>query len=165
MGLFGPDCELAEYIDEQRGVYRAAAFVDGRLDGCLFVGPADAAPQWQTVKELFEADTLGEHERRALLSGRPAAGVRATGPVVCTCFGVGLITIREALASRAATSVEQIGEVLRAGTNCGSCLPELKKIVADARAERRCRGRAGSTRSGGPPRTRQPPANHIFPRS
>ncbi len=131
--LFGPNCELAEYIDEQRGVYRAAAFVDGRLDGCLFVGPADAAPQWQTVKNLFEADTLGEHERRALLSGRPSAGARAIGPVVCTCFGVGLITIREALASRAATSVEQIGEVLRAGTNCGSCLPELKKIVAEAR--------------------------------
>ena len=30
----------------------------GRLDGCLFVGPADAAPQWDTVKELFESETL-----------------------------------------------------------------------------------------------------------
>ena len=57
------------------------------------------------------------------------------GPIVCTCFGVGLTTIREVLASRAATSVEQIGEILRAGTNCGSCLPELKKVVALERSE------------------------------
>ena len=34
-----------------------------------------------------------------------------------------------------ATSVEEIGEVLRAGTNCGSCLPELKKVVALERSE------------------------------
>jgi NAD(P)H-nitrite reductase large subunit len=25
--------------------------------------------------------------------------------------------------------VEEIGKALRAGTNCGSCLPELKRIV------------------------------------
>jgi NAD(P)H-nitrite reductase large subunit len=30
--------------------------------------------------------------------------------------------------------VETIGQALRAGTNCGSCLPELKRIVADASA-------------------------------
>ena len=52
--------EIAEYVDEPRGIYRVAAFADGRLDGCLFVGPADAAPQWDAVKALFEAETLGE---------------------------------------------------------------------------------------------------------
>ncbi len=35
------DAALAEQLDG--AVYRAAAFVDGELDGCLFVGPADAA--------------------------------------------------------------------------------------------------------------------------
>ncbi len=124
---------LAEYIDGQRGVYRAAAYADGRLEGCLFVGPADAAPQWDTIKVLFEADTLADHERRALLSGRPANGMRPIGPIVCTCFGVGLSAVRDALASREAISVEEIGELLRAGTNCGSCLPELKKLVASER--------------------------------
>jgi assimilatory nitrate reductase catalytic subunit len=44
---------------------------------------------------------------------------------------VGLATIRGALQSGKATSVEGIGAALRAGTNCGSCLPELKRIVAD----------------------------------
>jgi assimilatory nitrate reductase catalytic subunit len=31
--------------------------------------------------------------------------------------------------------VQGIGEALRAGTNCGSCLPELKRLVADAGLE------------------------------
>ena len=35
-----------------------------------------------------------------------------------------------ALVSGEATDVAGIGKALRAGTNCGSCLPELKKIVA-----------------------------------
>ncbi len=47
----------AEYIDEARGLYRAALFVDGRLEGCLSVGPAAAPPVWDPMKALFEADT------------------------------------------------------------------------------------------------------------
>jgi len=38
--------------------------------------------------------------------------------------------IREALTTGTATDVAGIGKALRAGTNCGSCLPELKRIVA-----------------------------------
>jgi assimilatory nitrate reductase catalytic subunit len=83
------------------------------------------------VKALFEAETLGEMQRRMLLSGRAADGLAETGPVICACFGVGLKAIREAIASESATSVEAIGRALRAGTNCGSCLPELKRIVHD----------------------------------
>ncbi len=60
------------------------------------------------------------------------AGLASAGPIVCACFGVGLATIRDAILSGTATSVEGIGTALRAGTNCGSCLPELKRIVADA---------------------------------
>jgi assimilatory nitrate reductase catalytic subunit len=49
--------------------------------------------------------------------------------VICACFGVGLNVIRRAIVSEALTSAEEIGKALRAGTNCGSCLPELRKIV------------------------------------
>jgi assimilatory nitrate reductase catalytic subunit len=133
-GMFGEDAELAEYLDEQRGVYRVAAFRAGRLAGCLFIGPAAAAPQWDAVKALFEHDILKEGARRVLLSGRSADGLVSAGPIICACFSVGLATIRDAIRSGAASSVEAIGAALRAGTNCGSCLPELKRIVADAGA-------------------------------
>ena len=132
--MFDDGAELAEYVDEQRGIYRAAAFVAGVLTGCLFIGPAAAAPQWDAVKALFEAETLDEAARRVLLSGRSADGLASAGPIVCACFGVGLATIRDAIQSGTAGSVEDIGKALRAGTNCGSCLPELKRIVADADA-------------------------------
>lgn len=124
--------EIADYVDEPRGIYRAAAFVDGWLAGCLFIGPAEMTPHWDTVKTLFEADALGHIQRRAVLSGRSADGFADAGPTVCACFGVGLNAIRAALAGGAA-SVAEIGSALRAGTNCGSCLPELKRIVGHGR--------------------------------
>jgi assimilatory nitrate reductase catalytic subunit len=68
-----------------------------------------------------------------LLSGRSAEGLAESGPLVCTCFGIGLTQILDALAASAAGSVDDIGRALKAGTNCGSCLPELKRIV-NARA-------------------------------
>src|SRR5262249_39135359 len=67
--------EVAEYIDTRRGIYRAAAFCDGRLAGALFLGPADAAPQWDAVKALLETPQLSTVERRMALSGRAADGL------------------------------------------------------------------------------------------
>ena len=127
--MFG-DAEVAEFIDAARESYRVAAFAGGRLVGCVFVGPAAHAPQWDAVKALFEAETIAETQRRALLSGKSTDGIADPGPVVCACFGVGLNIIRTALADGTAANVEEIGRALRAGTNCGSCLPELKRIVS-----------------------------------
>jgi assimilatory nitrate reductase catalytic subunit len=140
--MFGDGAELAEYCDEQRGVYRVAAFVEDTLADCLFIGRAEAAPQWDAVKALFEVGALSEETRRVLLSGRSAEGLSTTGPIVCACFGVGLATIREAIEAEGAATIEGIAQALRAGTNCGSCLPELKRVIADATA---AGGRAGTS--------------------
>jgi assimilatory nitrate reductase catalytic subunit len=128
--------EYAEYIDAPRGLYRIAAFVRGRLDACLFIAPAAAEPQWDAVRELFASEAIEPAQRRTVLSGRSTDGLPDAGPVVCSCFGVGLNVIRDTLRSGAAADVEQIGVALRAGTNCGSCLPELKRIVQGTTHER-----------------------------
>jgi assimilatory nitrate reductase catalytic subunit len=130
--LFSRDTELAEYVDEPRGIYRVAAFAGGRFDGCLFVGPREAVPQWDAVKTLFEAGAISDMARRLLLSGRSIDGLVDAGPLICACFGVGLESIRQAITSGAAHNVADIGRMLRAGTNCGSCLPELKRILSHA---------------------------------
>jgi assimilatory nitrate reductase catalytic subunit len=122
------DAELAEYLDAPRGVIRIAAFRARRFDGCLFVGPAHAPPQWDVVRARFESGALVEHERRILLSGRSGDGMAETGPLICACFGVKLSAIHEVMAA-GVVSVADIGRVLRAGTNCGSCLPELRGII------------------------------------
>jgi assimilatory nitrate reductase catalytic subunit len=121
--------DLAEYRDFGGGVYRAASFAEGRIETCLFVGPAHDAGDWDVVKNLFAAGTLGDDERRMLLSGKAADGLASTGPVVCACFGVGRTTICDAIAGGARSAAE-IGARLKAGTNCGSCIPELKRLIA-----------------------------------
>jgi assimilatory nitrate reductase catalytic subunit len=123
--------EMAEYLDAPRGVYRVAAFAHGRLDACLYVAPAAQAPAWDAVRRLFELDEIEGAQRRILLSGRAGEGLPDMGPLICACFGVGLNVIRAAIASGQASDTETIGKALRAGTNCGSCLPELKRIVHD----------------------------------
>src|SRR5262249_4611510 len=95
--LFRCDATFADYVDTPRGIYRVAAFRDGRLEGCVFVGPAENSSHWNTVVTLFAAETLTEIERRMLLSGRSSAGHSEIGPLVCACFGVGLIAIRNAI--------------------------------------------------------------------
>ena len=94
-------------------------------------GPAHDAGDWSVVKELFAAETLTDAQRRMLLSGRASDGVRSAGAVVCACFGVGRTTICNAIAAGAQTPAE-IGRRLKAGTNCGSCVPELKQLIAEA---------------------------------
>jgi assimilatory nitrate reductase catalytic subunit len=121
--------DLAEYRDFGGGVYRAASFDGGRIETCLFVGPAGDAGDWNVVKELFAADTLGIDQRRMLLSGKSADGLANTGPIVCACFGVGRNTICDAIGAGAHSAAE-IGAKLKAGTNCGSCIPELKRLIA-----------------------------------
>ncbi|CAN8139956.1 hypothetical protein THIOSC15_1980025 [uncultured Thiomicrorhabdus sp.] len=57
------------------------------------------------------------------------SGAKDVGPTVCSCFGIGLNTIVEAISEQKLTSVEAIGQALKAGTNCGSCVPELTEIL------------------------------------
>ena len=121
--------DLAEYRDFGGGVYRAAAFAEGRIETCVFVGPARDAGDWNVVKSLFAAEALNDDQRRMLLSGKSTDGLSSAGPVVCACFGVGRTTICDAIAKGAGTAAE-IGARLKAGTNCGSCIPELKRLIA-----------------------------------
>jgi assimilatory nitrate reductase catalytic subunit len=125
--------DLAEYKDFGGGVYRAASFAGERLDTCLFVGPARDAGDWNVVKNLFAADTLSSDQCRMLLSGKAMDGLANAGPIVCACFGVGRATICDAIAS-GANSAAAIGAELKAGTNCGSCIPEMKRLIAQANA-------------------------------
>jgi assimilatory nitrate reductase catalytic subunit len=123
--------DLAEYRDFGGGVFRAASFAGNRIETCLFVGPARDAGDWNAVKSLFAADALDDDQRRILLSGKSADGSAAAGPIVCACFGVGRTAICDTIGAGARSAAE-IGAQLKAGTNCGSCIPELKRLVAQA---------------------------------
>ena len=125
----GSDTRLAEQLDGP--IYRAAAVLDGHLDGCLCLAPADVTPQWD-LAGLAAAAAAEDGGRRIPKTGA-CDYIGETEPVVCACFQVGLDAVRRAVNSGGATSVGDIGRTLRAGTNCGSCLPELKRIIVDER--------------------------------
>ena len=82
---------------------------------------------------VFAADALNDDQRRMLLSGKSVDGLASAGPIVCACFGVGRTTILAAIAAGTA-SADEIGAQLKAGTNCGSCIPELKRLITQTSA-------------------------------
>jgi assimilatory nitrate reductase catalytic subunit len=75
--------------------------------------------------------------RTHLLAGNASgqAAQNTAGRTICACYGVGLNTLHRAIASRRVTSVAEIGAMLQAGTNCGSCIPELRSILSSAAME------------------------------
>jgi assimilatory nitrate reductase catalytic subunit len=65
----------------------------------------------------------------------PAAATADPGPVVCACFGVGRNTLCDAISRHKLATAQQIGAQLKAGTNCGSCLPEIRALLASLAAD------------------------------
>jgi assimilatory nitrate reductase catalytic subunit len=124
-----PEADLAHYSDDAAGVYRCAASRGGTVCAVLFAGPAEARPQWDAAKRWFGLS--GEApSARTCLSERDSDAAAAAGPLVCACFNVTLGAIEHAIAELSASTPDAIGELLRAGTNCGSCLPELRRVLA-----------------------------------
>lgn len=123
-----------EYQDESIGRFRAACITHGRLQSCVFIAPdINQLPDKSWLEDLFKEDELDKIERACLLAGKPVSGESNRGSTICSCFSVGRNTIVNAILEHNLTSTDQIGEVLQAGTNCGSCIPELKKILADSK--------------------------------
>jgi assimilatory nitrate reductase catalytic subunit len=126
--------DLAVYADAARGVFRYAHFAHGRLDACLFIARDPAGLPDRASAVMMFAEALPAHDRARVLAGVSLAGVASPGPTVCACFAVGRNAIVEAIRSGNFTAVADISAALRAGTNCGSCLPELAAILAETRA-------------------------------
>ena len=132
---FGEDAVGAQWLelhDSTQQQYRAGRIVDGRLDAVLIIGPDCDLPGRDWLAGLFERESLEDGDRMHLLRGAPADGRPDAGAIVCSCFSVGINTLVEAIRDKGLRSPEAIGEMLQAGTNCGSCVPELSQLISDA---------------------------------
>ncbi|MEO1092009.1 MAG: molybdopterin-dependent oxidoreductase [Pseudomonadota bacterium] len=120
--LDGANIEWLEYSDPVHRRYRAVARQSGAPVFALFVN--EALPRdW--LAGAFGTGGIGARELLAAV----AAGV-GDGPLVCACFGVGEARVQAAIAA-GARSVDALGAALKAGTNCGSCRPELQALLRD----------------------------------
>ncbi len=126
------DVGWIEYFDMATRQYRGARLVNNQLESCIFIGPSHSLPPRDWLEGMFSSEVISGPDRASLLSGLAPAGQVDQGRTVCACFGVGENTIIEAIQAQGLDSVEAIGRVLQAGTNCGSCVPELKQILKAA---------------------------------
>lgn len=106
--------------DSNSGSFRAAFHSADGLEAAIFVSRNPVAVMRDYLAGLPDI----------AISGRTPTGQIDPGPTICSCFGVGVNTILSAVETAGLVSVEQIGEALQAGTNCGSCRPEFAALLA-----------------------------------
>jgi len=130
--LCGPEENPAwsEMLDKGAQRYRAARFIGDNLDACIFIGPDVQLPPRDWLVRLFAEPALDTRARGRVLAGVPGADQEDAGSTICSCFSVGRNTLAKAIRD-GATTPEALGERLQAGTNCGSCVPELRVLIAD----------------------------------
>ncbi|TPW18705.1 MAG: nitrate reductase catalytic subunit, partial [Halothiobacillaceae bacterium] len=122
-----------EYHDAKRHQYRGVRMVESRVESCIFIAPNHELPSRSWLAGLFAKGSLTEEEHKGLLLGKPPVGQSDVGRIVCACFGVGINTLLTTISSQRLTTTDEVGRFLKAGTNCGSCLPEIKTLLAVAK--------------------------------
>jgi len=126
--------DVLRFDDPATGSLREAWIEGDRLDRVIFFTTGGRLPPRDWLAELFEAEALTATDRTALLIGRPPGRAVETGPTVCACRNVRTPRIEAAIAQGCAT-LDAIGEATGAGTNCGSCRPEIARLLAAAKGE------------------------------
>ncbi|MEM6408796.1 MAG: nitrate reductase [Pseudomonadota bacterium] len=112
--------------DREAGTIRIALTRGAALHALFFAAPEPVALARAHAVSLIGTETGGLDA----LAGLPGAGQVAPGATICACMSVGINTLRQAIADGAG-SVEALGACTGAGTNCGSCKPELKALVQE----------------------------------
>ena len=118
-----------EYSDVVQGNYRAARFVDRRLESVLFITTTGELPRRNWLMSVFSQNELSKVECLALLTGEPPKSMEDVGTIVCGCFNIGEKTIQQAIKKHGLITHQEVGQYLKAGTNCGSCVPEIKALL------------------------------------
>ncbi len=133
LGLGGP--EALHYADARRGQRRTMRLAGQgeamRLEGFVLAGDI-AAEAW--IRPLLQDELPAQAYGRLLLvpGARAPAALVARGRQVCSCFNVTETEIEAQLAHAAGPLEAQLGKLqseLKCGTNCGSCLPELRRMI------------------------------------
>lgn len=121
-----------EVHDDSSHGYSAAALNAEQLLACVYLSSRADLPSRGWLGRLFEKERVSEVDIVGLKLGRSVDPADDVGPTVCSCFSVGRNTILDAVRDNGLTSVEGVGRCVRAGTNCGSCQPEIRALIADA---------------------------------
>lgn len=134
--------DTLRYADHRRGQRRAARLVR-RADGsagleAFLLGGDTSAEAW--IATLLREELPAQSYGRLLLSpgARAPVAVQSRGKPVCACFNVTDRAIEAELVRCTGSADERLAALqgaLKCGTNCGSCVPELKRMIRVTPAE------------------------------
>ncbi|PPE67010.1 nitrate reductase [Caldimonas caldifontis] len=136
LGLSG--AEVLRYADRRKGQRRAMRLAprgngspEARLDAFVLAGDT-RAEGW--IKALLQDELPAQAYGRALLApgAQPPAAVAARSRQVCTCLNVTESEILATLSQCRGSAEERLARLQaerRCGTQCGSCVPELRRLV------------------------------------
>ncbi|MEO8332620.1 MAG: molybdopterin-dependent oxidoreductase [Gallionella sp.] len=139
--------EVMNYRDAKRGISKRALMEDGKLLGVRLTGET-VARDW--LKEIIAQGTDASALRPWLFApiSAPPAGQSQRGRIVCNCQDVSELEIMAEFKN--GLDLAAIQSKLKCGTECGSCLPELKRLVAQPLSRRRERVADSSPDKGRP---------------
>jgi NAD(P)H-dependent nitrite reductase large subunit len=133
MGLKEPedDDEVISYAEPARGIYKKLIVRNNRLAGAIVIGDGAVVP---FLSQAFAESTPLPATRSEALFALPV-DVRLPSPEripdsaqICDCNAVSKAQIIEAVLA-GARSVQSVCDVTRASTGCGTCRPEVQRIV------------------------------------
>ncbi len=121
------DARAMAYHDFAQGISKRVVFEGSRIAGLRLAGDVTAR-DW--LQQMIVESTDCEPLRALLLAPLAAAPgyVPARGRIVCACLDVAESEIEAELAAGA--GMDQLHARLKCGTECGTCVPELKRLVA-----------------------------------
>jgi assimilatory nitrate reductase catalytic subunit len=127
---------VLRYADAKRGQFRSIKIHpyagQHSLQAFILAGDTSAEPWLKALLQNQQAtDSPG---RRLLMSGaKPPIAPQDSGHIVCACVGVKDRAIQAHLAQCKAAPADRLIELqthLKCGTQCGSCVPQLKRMMA-----------------------------------
>ena len=129
-GMDGDDGAIV-YEDVRHGIAKKAIARDGRLLGVRLAGET-LAQAW--LKQAMAEDELEAALIRLALApcARPPVTM-APRNIICKCADVSDVQINKELARGSGLAALQ--DKLKCGTFCGSCVPDIKRLVAEVKTE------------------------------
>ncbi|MGW3469893.1 nitrite reductase large subunit NirB [Saccharopolyspora sp. NPDC000995] len=119
------------YANNAAGTYAKLVLSDDAriLLGGVLVGDASA---YSVLRPLIDRELPAPPEQLLLPAGSGVdAGALPSDATVCSCNNVSKEDITMAIAEQGLTDLPGIKGCTKAGTSCGSCVPMLKKLLAE----------------------------------
>jgi assimilatory nitrate reductase catalytic subunit len=115
------------WLDGDAGL--GAVIGDGSLEAVMTLAETRDETARDRLAPFMAIDRLTVEQRNTLLHGGDGAD---RGGEICACFGVSTSAVLAAIAD-GASSLDGVAAANRAGSNCGSCRPELRALLREAR--------------------------------